>query len=127
MNLSDIGVIIDEEWRKTELIRPYVTLDRYVIMPDHFHGIITIRHRDDAVETPCHGVSTNNQKWKPGCLGAVIHQFKRACTVRIRATGCVDFAWQPRFHDSIIRDDRALENIRMYIANNPAQWKNAIK
>src|SRR6185503_21172356 len=28
------------------------------------------------------------------------------------------FGWQSRFYDHIIRDDRALKNIRQYIVNN---------
>ena len=34
-----------------------------------------------------------------------------------------NFAWQPRFHDHIIRDGAAFERIQNYIANNPSNWK----
>jgi putative transposase len=40
--LNDFGNIVDDEWCKTPIIRPYVCIDAYVIMPDHFHGIIGI-------------------------------------------------------------------------------------
>jgi REP element-mobilizing transposase RayT len=33
------------------------------------------------------------------------------------------FAWQPRFHDHIIRDEESFDRIRQYIANNPLNWK----
>lgn len=46
------------------------------------------------------------------------------CTKRIWAAGFRDFAWQERFYDRIIRDERALKRIREYIANNPARWKS---
>lgn len=42
MQLSDIGDIVAEEWLKTAAIRRTVTLDKWVIMPDHFHGILTL-------------------------------------------------------------------------------------
>ncbi|NMC39384.1 MAG: hypothetical protein GYA41_13775 [Bacteroidales bacterium] len=44
MVLSEIGVILKNEWLKTPLVRPdmNITLDEFVIMPDHFHAIIII-------------------------------------------------------------------------------------
>ena len=35
-----------------------------------------------------------------------------------------DFAWQPRFHDHIIRDDTSYNTISEYILGNPGQWKD---
>jgi REP element-mobilizing transposase RayT len=68
VELSPIGLIIVEEWLRTPLLRPHVTLDTWVVMPDHFHAIIGIHgnapnagmdvmDRID-VETPRRGVST---------------------------------------------------------------------
>ena len=34
-----------------------------------------------------------------------------------------DFAWQPRFHDHVIRDAESFERIQIYIKNNPKNWK----
>ena len=126
MCLSDIGSIIVDEWIKTPIIRPYVELDKWIVMPNHMHGIITIAHRaipTGMVGTPRRGVPTNPQSaWKPGCLGSIVCQFKMACTKRIRAAGFHDFAWQPRFHDVIIRNGTSLHHIRRYIMDNPATW-----
>jgi len=57
MQLNDIGKIVADEWVKTPKIRKNVTLDEWVIMPNHFHGIIIICNDgiDDTVnpvETP---------------------------------------------------------------------------
>ena len=35
-----------------------------------------------------------------------------------------DFAWQPRFHDRIVRDENELHRIYEYIIANPANWEN---
>jgi putative transposase len=133
MFLSDIGRVVDEYWKQISIIRPFITLDDYVVMPDHVHGIICIRH----VETPQWGVSTENQnrhpgvstdnphhrlEWKPHSLGSIINQFKSACTKRIRTTIEPDFAWQPRFHDRVIRSHDELCAIREYIRRNPEHW-----
>jgi len=147
VRLSPIGEIVAEEWQKTEHIRANVVLDAWVVMPNHLHGIIGITGtahddadtrddvnapRDVVVETPRRGVSTAaatataaaSAAWKSGSLGAIIGQFKSVCTKRIWAAGFRDFAWQERFYDHIIRDERALNRIREYIANNPARWES---
>ncbi|MBA7528398.1 hypothetical protein ES705_20581 [subsurface metagenome] len=36
----------------------------------------------------------------------------------------IDFAWQPRYHDHIIRNEKSFQNISEYIANNPMNWNN---
>ncbi|MCX7840424.1 MAG: hypothetical protein N2559_13375, partial [Anaerolineae bacterium] len=88
--------------------------------------------RGGMVETPCRGVSTTttttttmaaSAAWKSNSLGAIIGQFKSVCTKRIWRAGYRDFAWQARFYDHIIRNERALNRIRAYIANNPARWE----
>jgi len=48
MILNEFGKIVDEEWLKTKEIRKNIDLDYYVIMPNHFHGIIIIESRDTA-------------------------------------------------------------------------------
>jgi REP element-mobilizing transposase RayT len=47
MELSEIGGIVADEWRKTALIRKNVQLDEWVVMPDHLHGILIIRDMMD--------------------------------------------------------------------------------
>ena len=124
MQLSDIGLIITKEWQKTSQIRPSVQLDRWVVMPNHLHGIIII---NNPVETFRRNVSTNNNQnisqLKPNSLGSIIGQFKSICTKQIRKIGFTDFRWQTRFHDHIIRDEESLQRIRQYIVNNPAKWE----
>lgn len=47
IELSEIGEIVADEWRKTALIRKNVQLDEWVVMPDHLHGILIIRDMTD--------------------------------------------------------------------------------
>jgi len=44
MVLNEIGEIVQCEWLKTFELRPYINLSmgEYVVMPNHFHGIIGI-------------------------------------------------------------------------------------
>jgi REP element-mobilizing transposase RayT len=49
MNLNDPGGMVEEEWLKTAAIRPHIHLDEFVVMPNHFHGIIMIRNEPGTV------------------------------------------------------------------------------
>ena len=42
MILNEMGLIAYNEWLKTPELRPNVSLDVFVIMPNHMHGIIII-------------------------------------------------------------------------------------
>ena len=125
MYLSPIGEIVAEEWQRTPQVRSNVTLDEWVIMPNHIHGIIVIVAGTPRVKTPRRGVSTTGRggpTLRSGSLGAIVGQIKSVCTKRIWAAGHADFAWQSRFYDHIVRNQASLQRIRAYIANNPAKW-----
>ena len=36
----------------------------------------------------------------------------------------IDFEWQPRFNDHIIRDNTSFDRIQNYINSNIKNWKN---
>jgi REP-associated tyrosine transposase len=57
-------------------------------------------------------------------VGEIVRAYKARVTVTInqrRGTRGVP-VWQRNFYDHIIRDDEALDRIRQYIVDNPAQW-----
>lgn len=62
---TSIGMIVDDEWHKTAIVRPNVTLDAWLVMPDHVHGIL-IPHDAEAtahrVETARRAGSTGHPK-----------------------------------------------------------------
>ncbi len=123
VQLSDIGEIVTDEWLKTAQIRKNVSLDTWIIMPNHLHGIVIINNADD-VET--HGSASLPYKNKFGPqannLSSIIRGFKSATTKRIQRVRC-DFSWQTRFYDHIIRNEKSLNKIREY--NNPLKWEIA--
>jgi len=117
VELTKFGRIVDEEWHETAQRRNNTLLDAWVVMPSHVHGIIIIEH-DAAVQDHPAPSRLFTQS-----LGAMINQIKSKCTKRIWATGETTFAWQPRFYDRILRNERALNAARNYIANNPNRWE----
>ena len=116
--LSSTGEVVAQEWEKIPRRHPRVSLDEWIIMPDHIHGLLVFHGnpRDKPrAERPEHLLAQS--------LGAVIGQFKSNATKRIwwnlRQS---DFAWQERYHDTVLRDADALERLRIYIRENPARW-----
>ncbi len=121
MRLSTAGRIAAEEWERTTLVRPSVLLDEWAVMPTHMHGIVILTDRDPQSPSEMEGPNTP-AAWRSGCLGAIVNQYKGACTRRIRSEGDTQFAWQARFWDTVIRDGSMLDDVRGYICRNPAQW-----
>ena len=62
--------------------------------------------------------ATEMQSW----LSVVIRQFKQSIT-RFAHENNIEFAWQTRFHDHIIRNNDEMNGIAKYIENNVANWK----
>ena len=124
VHLNEFGSLVEAEWLKTGAVRSNVDLDEYVIMPNHFHGILiisgtvgegTARHAPTA---PRFGESI------PSSLGAIIGSFKSAATRainRVRRTPGQPI-WQRNYYEHIIRDDTSLNRIREYILTNPTRW-----
>jgi putative transposase len=130
MQLSEIGKIANQYWNEIPLHFPFVELGEFVVMPNHVHGIIIINKPDDAnavvVETQ-NFASLREQQNKFGPqsknLASIIRGFKSG--VKKYATmNHIDFAWQSRFHDHIIRNDESFQRISEYIRNNPLNWLN---
>jgi REP element-mobilizing transposase RayT len=114
---------VADRWQKIAQIRPNVTLDAWIVMPNHLHGIIMITN-PPPVQTSHWDVSppATKSRLRSNSLGAIVCQFKSACTKQIWADGFAEFGWQMRYHDSIIRNEESGDRIRAYILNNPAKW-----
>ena len=113
MKLNALGEIAYQRWMDITKHFPHVILDAHVVMPNHMHGIVII---DNNLDKP-----DNDRKWKSGVLGVIINQYKRAVTLEARKVNR-DFAWQPRFHEHIVRNDQAFQTIEEYIQDNPLRW-----
>ena len=56
------------------------------------------------------------------CLGTVVRGIKARISHYARKRG-MQFAWQPRFHDHIIRNYHEMNQIAEYIDNNVVHWE----
>ncbi|MBN1641952.1 MAG: transposase [Anaerolineae bacterium] len=125
MELSALGEIAAASWLWLEEHHPYVSLDAWVIMPNHLHGILVL---DGAPQTAA--LSDQDKpyatdvaaKHKP--LGRLIGAFKTTSTAainRLRNTPGTPF-WQRNYYEHVVRDDADLARIRAYVATNPLRW-----
>lgn len=143
--LSDIGTIAYNEWLKTLSIRPdmNLTLHAHIVMPDHFHAVISIGANPYNQETdnildenpskdalPCFSpnyppptLSTTSGTFGPQRknLSSIMRGYKTSVTIQARKIN-PDFGWQNRFYDIIIKDEKALGNTIDYIERNPMEW-----
>lgn len=71
---------------------------------------------------PKRGVTPNNVT--PNSLGSIVRTFKAAASRRInRLPNPPDHPiWQRNYHEHIIRHTKSLDQIRAYVAGNPAKW-----
>jgi len=123
VHLNEFGKVVEKEWLKTFDMRKILKLDIYVIMPNHFHGIIII---SDGTGTP-QRAPTNEQFGKPvsNSIPGIIRLFKSTATKQInqiRQTPGREL-WQRNYYEHIIRNENELDQVREYIINNPLQWQ----
>jgi putative transposase len=124
--LSELGKIVKDEWYKTGQIRSEIILDEFVVMPDHLHGILAIENSSNGAR-PCVITTESNSPMpprKPQSLGSFIAGFKSSVTKQINLMRCTPGqpVWQRNYYDRVIRNDRELDAIRLYIQANPQNW-----
>ncbi|CAN5658778.1 transposase [soil metagenome] len=130
MHLSPAGILADVFWHEIKNHAKNVELDAFQVMPNHLHGIL-ILDGNNIVETrhalplqiqptPTIG-QLRFQNQGSNTVSSIIGSYKSAVTKHANRLG-LDFNWQYRFHDHIIRDDAEFLRIAHYIENNVETW-----
>ena len=126
MRLNGMGCIVDESWQQIVSHFTGVDIDQHIIMPNHFHGIITTVGagfpRPDPRGSEKPGGET--PPLRRATLGQIVGYFKYQSTKRINKLrnnpGVA--VWQRNYYERVIRDDHELQTIQQYIVDNPATW-----
>ncbi len=134
MKLNQYGKIAHDEWLNTVQKRKNVSLDVFVVMPNHIHAILIL---DDQCRGELHS-PLNNQSATPELpgkqlkasdfhspsqtIGALIRGYKGSVTKQLKSVGFEEQLWQRGFHDHVIRNEKSYNTILDYINDNPAKW-----
>jgi REP element-mobilizing transposase RayT len=147
MRLSNPGVIADIMWHEIKNHSRDVELGEFIVMPNHIHGILIFSGDErqiieSAAQETRHALSLRKQETvsplppnqspsDPGqtrfqnqgrnTLSSLIGSYKSAVTRHANRLN-LEFAWQARFHDHIIRDEESFDQISEYIRDNPLKW-----
>ncbi|GAA5221656.1 hypothetical protein GCM10025777_22860 [Membranihabitans marinus] len=149
MELNSYGIIANQEWLNSPIIRKNIQFHEFIIMPNHIHGIIEILYQEKRRSNQDIGKFKSPSQ----TIGAIIRGYKIATIKRIKdyiktraSTGELQFArtkqfaprekdiaeeiikldykiWQRNYYEHIIKTARAYNNISNYIINNPRNWK----
>jgi putative transposase len=126
VNLSEIGEIAEKNWKNIQLHFNCIKIDKFVVMPNHIHGILNIDYGTDEVDTvgQRHAFAPNSYANRHSVLSVVIGSYKSTVTKEVnREYAYMKFKWQTSYYEHIIRNEESLRKIREYILLNPARWE----
>jgi REP element-mobilizing transposase RayT len=115
--LSSYGQLVAEEWARTAEKRPELTLDVFVVMPNHFHAILFLNDQPRTqLSLGAHRGAPQPPRLRrrPKSLGSIIAGFKSKVSQRAGRS-----LWQRNYYNRIVRDEAELNRIREYIQYNP--------
>ncbi len=147
IRLSEIGQIVEHYINNVNTVYNGVTVDKFVIMPNHFHIIFAFNRNDDGrtrASAPtdnrsddgrARNVPTDNRSddgrtrssttdekqsvstERAVCLNGVVESIK---SLSSRAAKCE--LWQRSFYDTVLRSEEMYRTKWNYIDTNPERW-----
>ena len=106
-HLTPMGAIIRDCMEQLDNADEGVSVEKYVIMPNHVHALIYIEGDGGGQSRPP--------------LQRVVQRFKSITTRRCWEMD-VKTIWQRSFYDHVIRNERDYLRAWQYIDDNPARW-----
>jgi REP element-mobilizing transposase RayT len=123
MRANDAGRMIAAWWRRLPDKFPTCETDAFALMPNHIHGIITLRGSVGA-DPRVRPITS-----QPPTLSRIVQWFKTMTTNEYlrnveagRWEPIISRLWQRNYYEHIVRDEEDLERIRVYIEDNPRNW-----
>lgn len=110
MQLNTSGRVVADCWLAIPRHSYRVSIDEFVVMPNHLHGIVVIEQRARHASPLLMRGTT---------LGAIVGSFKSAVSRQLPELKPL---WQRNYYEHVIRNESSLQKIREYIVSNPKQW-----
>lgn len=102
IELTKDGVISKKNLKNIEYVFNNISINEYIIMPNHIHMIIEIKEEQEEVS-----------------INKIIKKFKSSVSRELGYS-----IWQKSYYDHIIRNEKEFYDIKQYIQNNVINWKN---
>lgn len=105
VTLTQTGAIVQQYLLSISNAYPYISVDTYVLMPDHVHILLRVT----SAPTRCVGSAK-----QPSVIARTVAAFKRLTNQKCRQS-----LWQDGYYDHIIRDAQDYQRRAEYIETNP--------
>ncbi|NQW30917.1 MAG: hypothetical protein HQ472_10445 [Ignavibacteria bacterium] len=132
MVLNALGRIVEKCILEIPWHFQNAVIDVFIIMPDHVHLLIGIKHtltgnrrHRGSTSNPCDGTS-NPRGPLQNSIGAIIGSLKSSCSRLIRRQGAFPATqiWVRGYYDVIVNSPEELNAYRRYTRNNPRkEWE----
>jgi len=124
VHLTSSGDIVKKFWEEIPGHFEDVRLDRFVIMPNHLHGIIVIQRKPSKGTGFISSEDDSHPKRRPLDLGQIVAYFKYQSTKIINEINKTPGSplWQRNYFEHIIHDKEEMRKCRKYINENPLNW-----
>ena len=103
------GIVADKYIKQMNEFYKNITVDQYVIMPNHIHLLLFVREDGSP--------RTSTPTKQTSFVSHFVSTFKRFCNKEYGEN-----VWQRGFHDHIVRGREDYEEIVKYIYENPIRW-----
>jgi putative transposase len=132
--LNVIGRIAFDCWREIPEHFAHVELDAFVFMPNHAHGILTIRRShatsiqgsiEDGHGCPVPLQRERFQRPTVGAIPTIVRSYKQTVTylARQHLTRPSLAIWQSNYYERVLRDGEEFAKASRYIFENPMKWQ----
>ncbi len=146
MQVGRYGKIVLQVMQNLPNHYPYITVEAFVVMPNHIHAIVVLRADDDDSMDRGGSLRDPNSSQVNDASGCIVipgyrqtHPYNRikrhglpeivralksfsACRInQIRGIHGIA-VWQRNYYEHIIRNQNELDAVREYIVVNPRQW-----
>jgi hypothetical protein len=115
MHPNPAGEMVASIWQHLPGRFPGIELDVFVVIPNHFHGIIFIG-TEPTIEPP--SLVRVLQAFKSGTAMLYTRGVHSGNYPRYKRS-----LWHGSFHDKILPNEQALEAARAYVLDNPRAWQ----
>ncbi|UYN91170.1 MAG: hypothetical protein KIT70_07355 [Anaerolineales bacterium] len=142
VHLNEFGLVAQQNWQAIPSHFAFVTLDAYIVMPNHVHGILFINENaagsaevqkrpgaSKAVDGQAPQTRVGARHASPlqrphgarkGSLGAIIGAYKSSVTRAIRQPPNPPSRqiWQHNYYERVVRNEEELNSLRTYVEYN---------